>query len=140
MKNLYIFTLLLVSCQILNAQNKFSNYKTIKEIDVALEKCYNNADNTNLTSNCAYNASDAADKILNQLYKKVLGVVNPKFKPVLINSQRQWLNYKSNDAKLQEELYTASPGTMWIPTLAHRTYELIKERCEYLETILVRFE
>jgi len=129
---------IVVSCATV-AQNQFEKNKTINDIEQALQKCYDRATDNANTITCAYDASKAANNLLNQLYKKALAIAPTSFKNVLITSQRQWLTYKINDDRLQEKLYAASPGTMYIPMIGHRSFELIKERCIFLEEVIERF-
>jgi uncharacterized protein YecT (DUF1311 family) len=101
------------------------------ELDKALDKGLSTSE-SNKTIAYYYNLAEIA---LNKNYQLVFSKCSPSFKKQLISSQKLWILYKEDDSKLQIELYNESPGTMYTTMAYYRGFEIIAERCKYLESL-----
>ena len=79
----------------------------------------------------AYDAAQKYDSLLNKFYKKVLAILQPEDKTVLIAAQKAWLAYRDKELllinKISEEKYTGG-GTIWQVLNASDYHEMVKQR------------
>lgn len=51
-----------------------------------------------------YSVAEGYDKILNKYYKKLLAVLKPADKPVLIKAQKAWITFRDSENKLVDTI------------------------------------
>jgi uncharacterized protein YecT (DUF1311 family) len=98
-----------------NYQGKYINYD------------YSTAAMTNVT----YNLADAYDSLLNKYYKKLLAILKPADKAILINAQKSWISFRDNEWKLigtiSKDEYSGG-GTMQQTINASERVNMIRAR------------
>jgi uncharacterized protein YecT (DUF1311 family) len=67
---------------------------------------------------CSQQSYQAADKRLNQVYKKVISTLNGSQKPILIAAQQAWIKFRDNNCDF--EVYGSRGGT---------GYEIFRNGC-----------
>ncbi|MGN6803418.1 MAG: lysozyme inhibitor LprI family protein [Ginsengibacter sp.] len=71
------------------------------------------------------------DSLLNKCYKKLLAILQPKDKKVLVKAERAWIAYKDSEMKLlatvTDEKYSGG-GTIQQMLDVSRYYDIIKDR------------
>jgi uncharacterized protein YecT (DUF1311 family) len=79
----------------------------------------------------AYDAADKYDSLLNKIYKKILALLQPQDKAVLVAAQKAWLVYRDKELKLidkiSDEKYSGG-GTIWQVLNASDYYGMVKQR------------
>ena len=82
----------------------------------------------------AYNDFKKADAELNQIYKKVIKILNEKEKTLLIKAQKDWLVFRDSHCKFEIEQYDGGSiqPLMYSSCLSERT----NSRIEDLKAIL----
>lgn len=83
---------------------------------------------------CSLRDLDASDKKLNELYKEIVGLIDSKSKPLLVQAQRNWIVVRDNHCKLYEHFYEG--GSMMPMMLNSCRKELTDNRIRELHSIL----
>lgn len=109
---------------------------SINDIKIQLDKTLDKATTTQGSNEVIIYFINIAEKTLNQTYQLALSKCSVNFKPKLIASQRVWIAYKEDDKKLLNALYIESPGTMHTTTALYRVFEIIEERCKFLQYLV----
>lgn len=97
-------------------------------IDKAEDACTEKDGSTAGMTNCAYKAYDAWDKELNRSYNALMKELSPKEKEILKNAQKKWLDYRDNEFKLIDAIYSKVEGTMYIPMRVEERIAIVKQR------------
>ena len=78
-----------------------------------------------------YDAAKSYDSLLNRYYKKLMAVLKPVDKTVLVNAQKSWMAFRDNEIKLigcvGKEEYSGG-GTMQSLIDSSEYLEIIKQR------------
>ncbi len=82
---------------------------------------------------CSQNKFVAADKELNDLYKKVSAKLVTQQKLTLIQSQRKWISFRDQYAKIYELIYNG--GSMAPSAVLKCKTELTRTRIAELQTL-----
>jgi uncharacterized protein YecT (DUF1311 family) len=83
---------------------------------------------------CSLRDLEVSDKKLNELYKEIVGLIDPKSKPLLVQAQRNWIVVRDNHCKLYEHFYDG--GSMMPMMLNSCRKELTDNRIRELHSIL----
>ncbi len=83
---------------------------------------------------CAQKSYEAADKRLNEVYKKVVSGLNADQKNKLVDIQLTWIKFR--DASCDFETYQSRNGTGYIAFLSECKERLTKQRTADLEKYL----
>jgi uncharacterized protein YecT (DUF1311 family) len=82
---------------------------------------------------CSQNQYAAADKELNDLYKKVSAKLDTQQKTTLIQSQRKWISFRDEYAKIYEMIYKG--GSMAPSAVLKCKTDLTRTRIAELQTL-----
>lgn len=82
---------------------------------------------------CSQNKFVAADKELNDLYKKVSAKLDTQQKLILIQSQREWISFRDEYAKIYKLIYNG--GSMAPSAILECKTELTRTRIAELQTL-----
>ena len=83
---------------------------------------------------CSLRELEATDKRLNELYKEIVSLIDPKAKPLLVQAQRSWMLMRDNHCKLFETFYEG--GSMMPMMVNSCRRELTDDRIRELHGIL----
>jgi uncharacterized protein YecT (DUF1311 family) len=82
---------------------------------------------------CSQNQYAEADKELNDLYKKVSAKLDAQQRLILIQSQRKWMSFRDEYAKVYELIYKG--GSMASSAVLNCKTELTRARMAELQTL-----
>jgi uncharacterized protein YecT (DUF1311 family) len=83
---------------------------------------------------CSLRDLETSDKKLNEIYKEIVGLIDAKSKPLLVQAQRNWIVVRDNHCKLYEHFYEG--GSMMPMMLNSCRKELTDNRIRELHSIL----
>jgi uncharacterized protein YecT (DUF1311 family) len=102
-------------------------------IEKKYKSCMENAQSNADFLNCSYTASENMDKLLNQLYKKIMDKLPANKKEILKNAQKKWLAFRDAEKELSWALDPMEGGTGQNTSAADFSYQILKERTEDFE-------
>ena len=106
MKRIIIFLLIIVS--------QFFNVVVANNIEVIERECLNNTSSTAGMITCTQQAKKMWQKEMEKYYSLLFDEIPQPNRKNLQNSQKYWLNYQSEQAKLTNELLDEQKGTMYL--------------------------
>ncbi len=105
-------------------------------IDRALGECIEKDWSTAGMKNCTYKAQDSWDKELNKNYNALMKELDPEEKEVLKSSQKKWLEFRDNEYKVIDAVYSKLQGTMYITMRVGERLDIVKQRALILKNYL----
>ncbi len=97
-------------------------------IDKAEEACIDKDGSTAGMTKCADKAYVMWDKELNENYKALMKELSPKNRETLQAAQRKWMDYRDQEFKLIDAIYSQLEGTMYIPMRVEERIAIVKQR------------
>ena len=97
-------------------------------IDRAEEACIEKNGSTAGMTNCAEKAYGMWDKEMNKNYNVLMKELSPEEKEILRNAQKKWIDYRDNEFKLIDAIYSKVEGTMYIPMHVEERIAIVKQR------------
>ena len=105
---------------------------SVHPIEQALSLCLSQTQNMTTAgmNECTYEATEAWDKELNNVYKQLMNALTKKGKESLKISQRQWLKFRDQEIEYINTMYNREMfiGTMYSTMRASDIMQLTKER------------
>ena len=120
MKRIIILFLIIVS--------QFFNVAVANDIDVLERECLNNTSSTASMIACTQQAKKMWQKEMEKYYSLLLDKIPQPNRKNLHNSQKYWLNYQSEQAKLTNELLNEQQGTMYLNVRENLQKQTVKTR------------
>jgi uncharacterized protein YecT (DUF1311 family) len=105
-------------------------------IDQKLEECIKKNFSTAGMNSCSNAAYEEWDKLLNDVYKKLLSKLAKDAREALKNSQREWIKYRDAEFRFVNAYYDGFQGSVWT-NLNHGDHvNLIRARALKLKSYL----
>ncbi len=97
-------------------------------IDKAEEACIDKDGSTAGMTDCAEKAYVSWDRELNRNYNALSKKLSPRDREVLKAAQKKWLEYRDQEFKLIDTIYSQLQGTMYIPLRVEERIAIVKQR------------
>lgn len=108
-------------------------------IELGIESCLNTNQSTAGMLECYTRAEQDWDTELNRVYKALQSKLKPSAQDALKQAQRAWITQRDKEFELINAIHEHMDGTMWIPVMASKRADVVKERAlalqDYLELL-----
>lgn len=119
-------------------QSTFS--KDTLKIESTFTKELDNATSNSGTIKATSNYYNSYDKLLNDVYKKLISALKPTDKSNFISAQKQWILFRDIEFKNIELLYSSEDyfggGTMTYSMIINARANIVKSRCVQINDLL----
>lgn len=132
------FTIFFTSILFFNCEKSYS--QDHDPIDATLNKCLSENPTTYGMRDCIAGALSAYDKEMNNVYQKLLSMLNETDQEVLRESQREWIKFRDKEYVTIESIYQNFDGTMYLPMKDLSRMDLTKHRVYELKSYYSLFE
>lgn len=105
-------------------------------IELATESCLNSNHSTAGMLECYTRAEQDWDTELNRVYKALQSKLKPSAQDALKQAQRAWIAQRDKEFELINAIHEQMDGTMWIPVMASKRADVVKERALALQAYL----
>lgn len=105
-------------------------------IDITTESCLSTHVSTAEMLDCYTHAEKAWDDELNSIYKSLQSHLKPAGQQVLKQAQLTWIAQRDKEFELINALHAQLDGTIWLPIMASKRAEVIRERALMLQSYL----
>ncbi|MBU0653683.1 MAG: DUF1311 domain-containing protein [Gammaproteobacteria bacterium] len=105
-------------------------------IDLTTESCLETNQSTAGMLECFTRAEQEWDAELNRVYKALQRQLKPKAQDALKLAQRAWIEQRDKEFELINAVHAQMEGTMWIPVMADKRADVVKQRALALQSYL----
>ncbi len=106
------------------------------QIDIDLQTCLELEENDSYQSECFMTAIIKWEFKLNRTYNKLIKYLKPEQQNLIIESQKQWVNYKNSEVEFSNQFYTNSKENIKYPKAYRTNLDIIRQRAIELETYI----
>lgn len=133
------YAAIVLSMTILNDQTALAKEAVSAEkhlIDITTESCLSTNMSTAGMLDCYTRAEKAWDDELNSVYKSLQSRLKPGGQQALKAAQLAWIVQRDKEFELINALHAQLDGTMWLPVMANKRAEVVRERALALQAYL----
>lgn len=109
-------------------------------IDLTTDSCLQTNQSTAGMLECFTRAEQAWDEELNRVYKALQGRLKPNVQAALKQAQRTWMQQRDEEFALINAIHKQLDGTLWIPVMASKRADVVKQRALALQSYLSLLE
>lgn len=109
-------------------------------IDLTIDSCLQTNQSTAGMLECFTRAEQAWDEELNRVYKALQGRLKPNVQAALKQAQRTWMQQRDEEFALINAIHKQLDGTLWIPVMASKRADVVKQRALALQSYLSLLE
>ena len=109
-------------------------------IDLTIDSCLQTNQSTAGMLECFTRAEQAWDEELNRVYKALQGRLKPNAQAALKQAQRTRMQQRDQEFALINAIHEQLDGTLWIPVMASKRADVVKQRALALQSYLSLLE
>jgi uncharacterized protein YecT (DUF1311 family) len=105
-------------------------------VDLTTESCLETHPSTAGMLECFTRAEKDWDTELNRVYKALQSHLKPAGQEALKQAEKAWIAQRDQEFELINAIHAQMDGTMWIPVMASKRADVVKERALALQSYL----